>query len=48
MTVGWTFFAGWAVWAGIGPQSRTLRGPIVTSVYLVFAGVAQQVFPVRR
>ncbi|MGR3290958.1 MAG: CDP-alcohol phosphatidyltransferase family protein [Paracoccaceae bacterium] len=48
MTMGWTFFAGWAAWVDFDPQSWALWGLVVTSIYIVFAGVAQQIFPARR
>jgi len=47
MTAGWTFFAGWAAWVDFDPQSWAHWGLIITSVYLVFAGVAQQLMPER-
>jgi len=47
MTAGWTFFAGWAAWVDFDPQSWAHWGLIVTSIYLVFAGVAQQLIPER-
>jgi len=43
MALGWTFFAGWAAWVNFDPQSWAHWGLIVTSIYLLFAGVAQQV-----
>ncbi|MEM6409518.1 MAG: CDP-alcohol phosphatidyltransferase family protein [Pseudomonadota bacterium] len=45
MALGWTFFAGWAAWVDFDPQSWAHWGLIVTSIYLLFAGIAQQVFP---
>lgn len=42
-TLGWVFFAGWAAWVGFDPQSVALWGLMVTSVYLMVAGAAQQV-----
>ena len=38
----WTFFAGWAAWVDFHPESWAHWGLIVTSVYLVLAGIAQQ------
>jgi phosphatidylcholine synthase len=46
MALAWTFFAGWAAWVNFDPQSWAHWGLILTSVYLVFAGIAQQMFPV--
>lgn len=43
MALAWTFFAGWAAWVDFDPQSWAHWGLIVTSVYLLFAGVAQQI-----
>ncbi|MEM7472005.1 MAG: CDP-alcohol phosphatidyltransferase family protein [Pseudomonadota bacterium] len=45
MALAWTFFAGWAAWVNFDPQSWAHWGLIVTSIYLLFAGIAQQVFP---
>ncbi len=38
----WTFFAGWAAWVNFHPESWAQWGLVLTSVYLVFAGIAQQ------
>lgn len=43
MAFAWTFFAGWAAWVDFHPQSWASWGLIITSVYLLFAGIAQQV-----
>ncbi|MEP3346869.1 MAG: CDP-alcohol phosphatidyltransferase family protein [Litoreibacter sp.] len=43
MALAWTFFAGWAAWVNFDPQSWAHWGLIVTSIYLLFAGIAQQV-----
>ena len=48
MALAWTFFAGWAAWVDFHPQSWAHWGLVVTSVYLIFAGIAQQVIPPRR
>ncbi len=42
MALAWTFFAGWAAWVDFDPASWAHWGLIVTSLYLVFAGIAQQ------
>jgi len=47
MALVWTFFAGWAAWVDFHPASWAHWGLIVTSVYLVFAGIAQQLLPDR-
>ncbi|MGH1452608.1 MAG: CDP-alcohol phosphatidyltransferase family protein [Paracoccaceae bacterium] len=43
MALAWTFFAAWAAWVDFHPQSWAHWGLIVTSVYLLVAGIAQQV-----
>jgi phosphatidylcholine synthase len=48
MTLAWTFFAGWAAWVDFHPGSWAHWGLVVTSLYLVFAGIAQQIIPPRR
>jgi phosphatidylcholine synthase len=47
MALLWTFFAGWAAWVDFHPESWAHWGLVVTSVYLLFAGIAQQVFPAK-
>lgn len=42
VALAWTGFAGWAAWVEFDPQSWALWGLVATSVYLVLAGVAQQ------
>ena len=42
MALAWTFFAGWAAWVDFDPQSWAHWGLVVTSIYLLFAGIAQQ------
>jgi phosphatidylcholine synthase len=41
----WTGFAGWAAWVDFHPESWAHWGLIATSVYLMFAGIAQQLVP---
>jgi len=48
MALAWTFFAGWAAWVDFHPESWAHWGLVVTSLYLTFAGIAQQVIPERR
>ena len=48
MALGWTFFAGWAAAVNFDSQSWAHWGLILTSVYLIFAGIAQQILPERR
>lgn len=47
MALAWTFFAGWAAWVDFHPQSWAHWGLVVTSVYLMVVGIAQQIFPAR-
>ena len=47
MAVAWTFFAGWAAWVDFHPESWAHWGLVTTSVYLVFAGILQQMLPER-
>lgn len=48
MVVAWAFFAGWAAWVDFSSESWAHWGLIVTSIYLLFAGVAQQIIPARK
>jgi phosphatidylcholine synthase len=48
MALAWTFFAGWAAWVDFHPESWAHWGLVVTSVYLLLAGVAQQMIAERR
>ncbi len=43
VAVAWTLFAAWAAWVDFHPQSWALWGLVVTSLYLCFAGILQQV-----
>lgn len=43
----WTAFAGWAAWVDFHPESWAHWGLVITSVYLLFAGVAQQIIPTK-
>lgn len=47
MALGWTFFAGWAAWVDFHPQSWAHWGLVVTSVYLLGAGIVQELIPRR-
>lgn len=42
MTAGWVFFAIWAVVVDFHPQSWASWGLVITSAWLMFAGIAQQ------
>jgi phosphatidylcholine synthase len=48
MSLAWTFFAGWAALVEFHPQSWAHWGLLITSVYLMGAGIAQQVLPQRK
>ena len=45
MAMAWVVFAGWAAWVDFHPQSWAHWGLIVTSIYLVTAGLFQQIIP---
>jgi len=47
MALAWTFFAGWAAWVDFHPESWAHWGLVVTSIYLIGAGIAQQLLPVK-
>ena len=48
VALAWTGFVAWAAWVDFHPESWAHWGLIVTSVYLVVAGIAQQVVPQRQ
>ena len=48
MAMGWVVFAGWAAWVDFHPQSWAHWGLIVTSIYLVTAGLFQQLIPTPK
>lgn len=43
----WVVFAGWAAWADFQSPLIVHWGLILTSLYLIFAGIAQQIIPPR-
>jgi phosphatidylcholine synthase len=45
VALAWTGFAGWAAWLDFDPQSWAHWGLVVTSLYLIFAGILQQLIP---
>ncbi|WP_424942293.1 CDP-alcohol phosphatidyltransferase family protein [Aliiroseovarius crassostreae] len=47
VALAWTFFAGWAAWVEFHPESWAHWGLVVTSIYLLVAGIAQQIIPER-
>lgn len=44
----WVFFAGWAAWVDFHAQSWAHWGLTLTSVYLVLAGIVQQLVPAAK
>jgi phosphatidylcholine synthase len=48
IALAWTFFAGWAAWVDFHPESWAHTGLVLTSIYLLFAGIAQQIIPEAR
>jgi phosphatidylcholine synthase len=42
VALAWTVFAGWAAWVNFHPDTWAIYGLAVTSLYLTFAGIAQQ------
>ncbi|MEM1429407.1 MAG: CDP-alcohol phosphatidyltransferase family protein [Pseudomonadota bacterium] len=48
MVMAWTVFAAWAAWVEFDPDSWAQWGLVVTSAYLLGAGIAQQLLPERR
>ena len=47
IALAWTFFAGWAAWVDFHPESWAHWGLAATSLYLLLAGIAQQIIPQR-
>ena len=47
VAIAWTGFAGWAAWEDFHPESWAHWGLVATSLYLLLAGILQQVFPER-
>jgi phosphatidylcholine synthase len=43
----WTICAGWAAWVSFDPQSWAHYGLMITSIYLLLAGAAQQLIPTK-
>ncbi|RBP92770.1 phosphatidylcholine synthase [Rhodobacter sp. 140A] len=48
MSFAWTVFAAWAAMVQFHPLSWAHWGLVVTSVYLLFVGIVQQIVPERR
>lgn len=47
VAIAWTGFAGWAAWVDFHPESWAHWGLVLTSLYLVLAGIAQQLIRER-
>ncbi len=45
MALAWVVFAGWAAWVDFHPQSWAHWGLIITTLWLLLAGIAQQLIP---
>lgn len=48
MSLAWVVFAGWAAWVNFQEGSVAHWGLVVTSLYLIGAGIAQQIIPPRH
>jgi len=48
IALAWTVFAGWAALIEFHPESWAHWGLVVTSIYLLGVGIAQQIVPDRR
>lgn len=48
MAAGWVLCAIWAVMVDFHPQSWALWGLVATSIWLLLAGIAQQIIPEQR
>lgn len=48
VAVAWVMFAGWAAWVDFHPESWAHWGLVVTSAWLLLAGIAQQLIAPRN
>ncbi|MGD9919655.1 MAG: phosphatidylcholine/phosphatidylserine synthase [Paenirhodobacter sp.] len=48
VSLAWVIFAAWAAWVDFHPASWAHWGLVVTSLYLLGAGIAQQIVPQRN
>lgn len=48
VALAWTGFAAWAAWVDFDPKSWAHLGLLLTSLYLLLAGIAQQIIPERN
>ena len=47
VALAWVFFAGWAAWVDFHPQSWAHWGLLSGTIYLLFAGIVQQIIPAQ-
>ena len=47
MSLAWVLFAGWSAWFNFAVGAWSHWGLALTSLYLIFAGIAQQIIPDR-
>lgn len=45
VALAWTYFAAWAAWVDFGAESWANWGLVATSLYLLLAGIVQQLIP---
>ena len=48
MSLAWVLFAGWAAWVNFTEGTWAHWGLVITSIYLISAGIVQQIIPARR
>ena len=48
VALAWTAFAAWSAWGEFDPDSCAGTGLVLTSLYLLLAGIVQQALPTRR
>ena len=47
VALAWVFFAVWAAWVDFHPQSWAHWGLMISTIYLLFAGIVQQIVPAQ-
>jgi len=47
MSLAWVIFAAWAAWVNFAEGTWAHWGLVITSLYLMLAGIAQQIIPAR-
>jgi phosphatidylcholine synthase len=45
VALAWTFFGGWAAWVNFHGESWASWGLVITSIYLLGAGIVQEIIP---